>query len=248
MKLRYDEMIVDAIFHLADRKGSSRDSIWKYLSLTYPDQVSDKKQFLLQLKRFHEKSDVLENGQSSQRFRLEHNFRNRYINRLGKEEFQGKPHLALKHALTTKTNNSKKGASKMKKARMSKTKRGSKALSKARMSKQMSKNRRSKAGGARKAGGAKKNNKTKGKGGRKSAKGGSSKAKGSKANQAKMEKKVDKQDKKMQSNKKKNQNRNSKAKDETKRGRGRPSKSGDQKGGAAAKDKKVQEEKAGSRR
>ena len=63
-----------------------------------------------------------------------------------------------------------------------------------------------------------------------------------------MEEKVDKQEKKVQSNKKKNQNQKSKAKGGKKSMRGRPSKSGNQKGGASAKDKKVQEEKASSRR
>ena len=121
MKLRYDHMIVEAIFQLAERKGSARETIWKYLQLNFPDQVHEKKQFLNQLRRIQAETDILEQGSTSARLRLGLNFRNRYLTRLAKDE---KSHLAVNHALTAKQGSSKKGASKMTKARMSKTKRG----------------------------------------------------------------------------------------------------------------------------
>ena len=52
-KIKMIFMITDAIFTLADRKGSSREAIWKYISSknVYQESIRDKKLFLTQLKR-----------------------------------------------------------------------------------------------------------------------------------------------------------------------------------------------------
>ena len=36
-KLNYLTMITDAIFNIGDRKGSSREAIWKYLNKKFPN-------------------------------------------------------------------------------------------------------------------------------------------------------------------------------------------------------------------
>jgi hypothetical protein len=44
-------MITDAIFSLGERNGSSREAIWKYLKNKYSESISDKRFFLVALKR-----------------------------------------------------------------------------------------------------------------------------------------------------------------------------------------------------
>jgi len=51
MKLQYIHMITDAIFSLGERQGSSREAIWKYVHTKFPEFASDKKQFLVSLRR-----------------------------------------------------------------------------------------------------------------------------------------------------------------------------------------------------
>lgn len=51
MKLKFVTMITDAIFTLGERSGSSREAIWKYIKMKFPEHVSDKKAFLTQLRR-----------------------------------------------------------------------------------------------------------------------------------------------------------------------------------------------------
>jgi hypothetical protein len=112
-------MITDAILNLQERSGSSREAIWKYLKMKFPESVSEKKVFLVQLKRIAAVGAQVEhNDKNRTRFRLNRNFKIRYINKLQKGEVM---HLAQKHAMTTKTKNPKKGASKLRKAKMSKT-------------------------------------------------------------------------------------------------------------------------------
>ena len=49
MTMRYSDMIADAILTLEDRKGSSRQAIWKCIESKYPE--ADYKQFLIRLKK-----------------------------------------------------------------------------------------------------------------------------------------------------------------------------------------------------
>lgn len=51
MKLNFIHMITDAIFSLGERTGSSREAIWKYVHTKFAEQASDKKIFLVQLRR-----------------------------------------------------------------------------------------------------------------------------------------------------------------------------------------------------
>ena len=87
MKLKYLEMIVDAVFTLGERKGSSREAIWKYLQMKYPESVSQKKIFLAQMRRISaENAQIEKSGSNMQRFKLRSNFRQKYIKHLSKDE------------------------------------------------------------------------------------------------------------------------------------------------------------------
>ena len=128
MKLQFLTMITDAILNLQERSGSSREAIWKYLLMKYPESVSDKKVFLVQLKRIAAAGTQVEkNEKNKARYRLNKLFKNRYLKKLESGE---EMHLAQKHAMTTKTKSNKKAASKMSKAKQSKTAKGKKSLMK----------------------------------------------------------------------------------------------------------------------
>jgi histone H1/5 len=129
LKHSYLEMITNAIFNLQERKGSSRDAIWKYLQMQFPDSIRDKKIYLVQLRRIALMGlQVKKSENNTGRFKLDTNFRTRYIKHLAKGE---SPHLAQTHAMTTKTNNKRKPASKNAKTKMSKTAKGKAAITKA---------------------------------------------------------------------------------------------------------------------
>ena len=49
IKHTYSDMIQDALVTLAERKGSSRQAIWKYISTKFPE--SEYKQYLIRLKK-----------------------------------------------------------------------------------------------------------------------------------------------------------------------------------------------------
>lgn len=51
MKLNYIHMVIDAIFTLGEKKGSSREAIWKYVHTKYAEHAADKKVFLVQMRR-----------------------------------------------------------------------------------------------------------------------------------------------------------------------------------------------------
>ena len=48
-KVAYINMITHALYEIGDRKGCSRDSIWKFLQMKYPESISDKKIFITRL-------------------------------------------------------------------------------------------------------------------------------------------------------------------------------------------------------
>lgn len=128
MKFKYPEMITDAILTLGERKGSSREAIWKYVQTQYPEDINQKKFFLVSLKRISDIGEMVKKSENNQqRYRLDPNFRDKYIKHLAK----GTPfHLAQKHAMTTKTKNDRKPVSKMNKAKLSKTAKGKASLKK----------------------------------------------------------------------------------------------------------------------
>lgn len=57
-KQRIFDLIEEAILTLADRKGSTRQGIWKFISAKYP-QV-DYKQFLTRFRKISENSNVVQ--------------------------------------------------------------------------------------------------------------------------------------------------------------------------------------------
>jgi hypothetical protein len=118
-KEKYSSMIVEAILTLGERTGSSREAIWKFLLVKFPESVRDKKVFLVQLKRLTVDGKHVEKSMNnSNRYKVSSTLRNRFL----KSKARGDSlNLSITHALTTKTNNTKKKASKMTKAKMSKT-------------------------------------------------------------------------------------------------------------------------------
>ena len=117
-------MITDAIFTLNDRKGTSRQAIWKYISQhkKYQESIRNKKMFLTQLRRLSAGNDFFEKSKDNQqRFKLSLKFKGRLSNLVKKGH---ELHLAQKQAMTTKTVNPKKSIKKLTKAKLSKTTKG----------------------------------------------------------------------------------------------------------------------------
>jgi hypothetical protein len=56
MKHSYMEMIEDAVITLGERKGSSRQALWKCVSTKYPE--ADYKQFIVRLKKLKEATTI----------------------------------------------------------------------------------------------------------------------------------------------------------------------------------------------
>merc|ERR1719183_555488 len=125
MKYKTIIMITDAIFSLGDRKGSSREAIWKFVSSKkiYQESVRNKKIFLTQMKRLSQSDQFFTKTKDNmQRFKLSEKFKDRLKKFLSKGQDM---FLAQKSAMTTKAINPKKPMSKMtkaKKAKMTKAK------------------------------------------------------------------------------------------------------------------------------
>ena len=124
-------MITDAIFTLADRKGSTREEIWDYISgkKMYQESIRDKKLFFTQLNRISKGNEFFQKSDDkNQRYKLAAKFKTK----LAKLVNDGQDlYLAQKQAMTTKASNPKKPVSKMEKAKMSKTTKGVQKLTKA---------------------------------------------------------------------------------------------------------------------
>ena len=79
-KFKYVEMISDAICKLGERKGSSREAIWKFLMTRYQASIRDKKIFLVQLKRIADNGKFVKKSDNNQmRYKLTPGFRERYL-------------------------------------------------------------------------------------------------------------------------------------------------------------------------
>lgn len=128
MKHSYAQMIVEAIIALNERKGASRQSIWKYVASQYPDTMTQQKIFAVQLRRLsHDATQVVKKDGNAFRYILNKNFKDRLMRAMSKGDSIV---LAQKHALTTKSDKANKGAKKNNKAKMSKTAKGKKTLQK----------------------------------------------------------------------------------------------------------------------
>lgn len=77
-KHSYFEMIEDALITLAERKGSSRQAIWKYIATKYPE--ADFKQYLIRFKKVGENHNVVH--VNNHRLRLSPDFRKKLIKSL----------------------------------------------------------------------------------------------------------------------------------------------------------------------
>jgi hypothetical protein len=127
-KLTYIDMITQALFALADRKGSSRDAIWKYLLVKFPEGIRDKKVFIARLYKLAKEDNQIQgvNG-NIHRFKLSQSYRGKLIRAMAKGE---KMKNTKTNAMTKKTKNPKKKVSTMNKAKMSKTVKGKETLKK----------------------------------------------------------------------------------------------------------------------
>ena len=127
-KLPYIDMITQAIFDLADRKGSSRDAIWKYLLVKFPEGIRDKKVFLTRLYKLSKEDNQIQSAKGNiHRFRLSVSYRGKLIRAMA----NGKKIKPTKsNAMTSKTKNPRKKVSVMNKAKMSKTVKGKETLKK----------------------------------------------------------------------------------------------------------------------
>ena len=86
-KIKTVIMITDAIFTLADRKGSSREAIWKFISSKkmYQESTRDKKVFLTQLKRLSQNDQFFVKAKDSQgRYKLSEKFKEKLKKNLSK--------------------------------------------------------------------------------------------------------------------------------------------------------------------
>ncbi len=123
-KHSYFEMIEDAILTLGDRKGSSRQGIWKVISTKYPE--ADFKQYLIRLKKVKDSDHIEQVGPS--RFKLSSSYRAKLLKTLknGKEvkpikktkatmkkQSKRKPRTSTKRsaAMSTKKGSSKRSSS-----------------------------------------------------------------------------------------------------------------------------------------
>jgi len=77
-------MIVHALFMMSDdRKGPSRDSLWKFAQNNFKDSITDKKQFFTQLRRLATIDGLIYHPEDNKsRFKLDRNFKNRYTTAL----------------------------------------------------------------------------------------------------------------------------------------------------------------------
>ena len=79
-KFKFIYMITDAIFTLGDRKGSSREAIWKYISSKkiYQTSIRDKKLFLTTLKKLSQSDQFFHKSKDNmQRFKLSEKFKDK---------------------------------------------------------------------------------------------------------------------------------------------------------------------------
>lgn len=99
--------------------------MWKYISTKkdYQDSISgNQKVFLASLKRVLDSSTILHRHKNNRtRIVMDPSFRGKLAKHMAKGEVM---HLAIKHAMTTKTENAKKKATKMARAKATKTARG----------------------------------------------------------------------------------------------------------------------------
>jgi hypothetical protein len=75
-KIPYRVMIIDAVTSLGERSGSSREAIWKFIQMRYPEEINEKKFFLTSLKReLLNNPHLAINKNNRARITLDYNFR-----------------------------------------------------------------------------------------------------------------------------------------------------------------------------
>lgn len=146
--MSYLDMVVEAIFNLQERKGSSPKAIWGYLQSHFAESVSNYNVFRLSLKRVAGNKHV-ERSKNGARYKLDSGFRRKIIKFQAKSGAKKMPIMAMEHAMTMKVKSARKAASKMRKAAVKKRAGARKAATKTK--KRAAAKSRAKATKARKA-------------------------------------------------------------------------------------------------
>ena len=104
-KEKYLDMVAEAIFHLSERKGSSAQAIWKYISAKFPHSVRDYKMFRIQLSRIAQAGGKHVEKSTPGRFKLNSNFRRKVLTYMAKTGSKKLPIMQMEHVMTTKAKN-----------------------------------------------------------------------------------------------------------------------------------------------
>jgi hypothetical protein len=75
-------MITDGLLTLAERKGSTKQALWKFLHTKYPE--ADLRQFQIRLKKLRTHGDVLDKEVKGGRFKLNKDYRKKILKLLKK--------------------------------------------------------------------------------------------------------------------------------------------------------------------
>ena len=117
-------MIVQAIVAMGERGGVSREAVWKYMVMQFPEATKNersKKIFLARLKKIADEGSHVTYGKNRGRFQLNKNFMNQLATRKAKGM---DTRAASDHAILKKSLNPKKSATKNKKNTRAKTAKG----------------------------------------------------------------------------------------------------------------------------
>ena len=79
MKHSFFEMIEDAVLTLGERKGSSRQAIWKYISTKYPE--ADYKMFITRLRKVKENNNIV-SAKKGMKYMLSDSYKKNLIKKL----------------------------------------------------------------------------------------------------------------------------------------------------------------------
>lgn len=126
-KTPYLDMIVEAIFNLQEKKGSTPKKIWAYMSTHFKGQVTNYAVFKVQLRRALAGGKHVErNGPA--RVKLNTGFRAKVIKHMAKSGKKSMPVMAQVHAMTTKSKNARKAKKLLRKKAAMQKKKARKAL------------------------------------------------------------------------------------------------------------------------
>merc|ERR1712110_1006141 len=123
--MTYLDMVVEAIFNLEERKGSSPKAIWSYLQSHFPESITTYNVFRLSLRRVNDSKHV-ERSKNGARYKLNSLFRRKIVKHMAKSGGKRLPVAKMEHALTAKVRGDRKARSRLRKAEAKKRQRARK--------------------------------------------------------------------------------------------------------------------------